>query len=173
MIDRTRTQEVAMSSPASYVFTPFRQDPAQWTLPAILNRAAAAHPDRIFVTAPDQSRCLTYRQFYRAAHDVAEFLVERGAKPEERLVIFAGNCLNYLVVFAGASLAGLVPVPLNTALPAALAKHQVAETGARWLAADRTGLGTLHDLIVEGQTFTEVINTGDDATNETIGVPLP
>ena len=161
-----------MSSPASYVFSPFRPEPAQWTLPAILNRAAAAHPDRIFVTAPDQSRCLTYEQFYRAALDVAEFLVERGAKPEERLAIFAGNSLDFLVVFAGASLAGLVPVPLNTALPTAVAERQVAETGACWLAADRAGLEALHDLIVDGKTFTEVITTGDDPTNETTAVPL-
>jgi hypothetical protein len=53
----------AVSSPASYAFTPFHPDPAHWSLPAVLERAATAHANRIFLTTPDQALAMRLYRF--------------------------------------------------------------------------------------------------------------
>lgn len=162
-----------MMGAATYAYNPYRPDRSAWTLPAVLSDAAASQPDRMFVTVPDTDERMTYGEFFTAATRFASYLVERGAPPGDRIAILSGNNLDYLVVFAGASLAGLVPVPLNTGLPATLAEKQIKETGARWLAIDGLGEEILANVIGDETTFTEVFVLGRLGAHTTRGVEVP
>lgn len=155
---------------ATYPYKPFRADRSTWTLPAVLADGAASHGSRTFLTAPDTDEHMTYGEFFAAATRFAAHLVERGATAGERFAVLSGNNLDYLVVFAGASLAGLVPVPLNTGLPPALAEQQVKETGARWLAVDGRGAEILQNLLGEEPVFTEVFVLGASGKHAARGV---
>ena len=81
-----------------------------------LDYQARERPEAEF--AVDGSRRISYGQARREADRIAAAFVGAGLKPGARVAFLAKNCLEYPLLFYGASRAGVVPVPLNYRLAA-------------------------------------------------------
>ena len=91
-----------------------------------LNRGRAAKPAYI-----DDSRSLTYGQLDEAVRRFAAGLLESGLRPEERVMLVMHDTVDMPVAFLGALFAGVVPVPVNTLLPASDYAYMLGHSNAR------------------------------------------
>lgn len=91
-----------------------------FTIADLIVRAATAHPQRIAVTFPDESR--TYAQLLSNATSVARGLLALGVKPGNHIGIMSANCPEFIEGLIGASMLGCVVVPIN-------ARHKASEIG--------------------------------------------
>lgn len=60
---------------------------------------ARARPDKVYCTAAESGRTLTYRQLFEYSNQIARFLHARGFKAGDRVSVLADNCLSQLLVF--------------------------------------------------------------------------
>ena len=86
-----------------------------------LRAAAAEAPDQVALVegrpATSPRRRLTYGRLFVAAEQVARALLAR-FRPGEHVAVWAGNCLEWILLEYGAGLAGLVLVTVNPAYQA-------------------------------------------------------
>jgi acyl-CoA synthetase (AMP-forming)/AMP-acid ligase II len=94
---------------------------------SILEKNTDANPDKValgFFTGPSCSyselKTLTYQEFIHKAYAVAQYLIEHGASPSDRVLIILPQSLDYLVVFYGCLYAQLIAVSL---FPPSRANH--------------------------------------------------
>jgi len=97
------------------------------TLNDVLNAHVRATPDRTHIRILDEGggpADLSYAALHREAAAVAAALIARDVLPGDRVAIMLPTCRAYFVSFAGAVLAGAVPVPVYPpARPSQLADH--------------------------------------------------
>ena len=97
--------------------SPEQVEPRQETVGQMVDRVAAAHPDRdaLVVAAPGkQPRRWTYRELVAESKRVARALLARFA-PGENVAVWAGNCAEWILLQHGAARAGLRLVTVNPA----------------------------------------------------------
>jgi acyl-CoA synthetase (AMP-forming)/AMP-acid ligase II len=82
-----------------------------------------------------ENRSLTYREADAAANRLANALVAAGLGVGDRFAVLAKNCVEYLLIYYGASKAGVVPVPLNFRLAPGEWTYIVNDSEARLLIA--------------------------------------
>lgn len=80
-------------------------------LAALLDRAAAAHPDRLGVIADD--RPYRYRQLARWCDEVAQGLLRRGACPGDRIAVLLPNSAEFVILQYAIARVGCISVPIN------------------------------------------------------------
>lgn len=85
------------------------------TLPALLARQAAATPDRIAVTTPDDE--WTYHKLAREAQRIARVLRRRGIGPGSFVAVCMDRCAGLVAALAGILEAGAAPLPIDPVLP--------------------------------------------------------
>ncbi|GAY08293.1 AMP-binding protein [Pseudonocardia sp. N23] len=111
-------------------------DRATWTLPAVLRHRAGTHGDAVFLDVPFQKVQLTYAETLDAAERVGGGLLAGGCVQGDRVLIMAANGIDYLLAWMGASVAGLVEVPINTAYRGTFLEHQVRTVAPRAAVVD-------------------------------------
>lgn len=79
----------------------------------------------------DDPRSLTYGELENAAKRFAGALVKLGIRREERVVLFMLDTVDLPIAFLGALWAGVVPVVVNTMLPAADVAYFIGHSEAR------------------------------------------
>jgi long-chain acyl-CoA synthetase len=82
----------------------------------LLKNSANEFPDNIAVQ--DLKSSLTYRQIEDYSSAFCFFLLEKGIKKGDRVIIFLDNCCSYLSVYFGVSKSGAVIVAVNSQLVA-------------------------------------------------------
>jgi feruloyl-CoA synthase len=88
------------------------------SIPAVLRKRAAEHPDRPLAAqrdASDQWVILTYAEAARKADTLARAFLELGLGPEKPLMILSGNSLEHLLVALAAYAAGTPAMPISVA----------------------------------------------------------
>ena len=103
---------------------------AKWNLPWILRHRAETHGDRTYLDAPAEGLRLTYAETLDQARAVACGLLARG-DPGDRVLVMSSNRSEVILAWFGASLAGMVEVPINTAYSGSFLEHQVRTTRPR------------------------------------------
>src|SRR6195952_2273453 len=83
----------------------------------LLKRAARRFPDRVALT--DGHRRVTYTELERDANRFANYLVQRGLKPGEKISTICNNPVGFVKALFGIHRAGLIWVPINTMLGSA------------------------------------------------------
>jgi crotonobetaine/carnitine-CoA ligase len=111
---------------------------ADRTIPALLERQAAAHCDRVLVRAPGGTR--TYGELRDAVAARARTLRDGGVEPGDRVALMCSNSIEMLELMLACIWAGAVAVPVNTALRGDGLLHVLTTSGPRLLVAD-SGLG--------------------------------
>jgi fatty-acyl-CoA synthase len=82
------------------------------TLPEAIRRAADRWPDGLFASVPGAR--LTFRQAWARAHQLAERLAAVGVEPGDHVGALMPNSVELIESVLGISLAGAVPVVLNS-----------------------------------------------------------
>jgi len=137
----------------------------------LLKRAARRLPDRIALT--DGARRVTFSEFERDANRFANYLVQRGLNPGEKISTICNNSVEFVKALFGIHRAGLVWVPINTMLgPADMdcilghaevrfaliddnlhaqgeRRAALEKRGMEMIAIDLTGKAKIGDLIVD------------------------
>src|SRR5260370_29507017 len=80
----------------------------------LLKRAARRFPDRVALT--DGARRVTFTELEHDANRFANYLVQRGLKPGEKISTICNNSVEFVKALFGIHRAGLVWVPINTML---------------------------------------------------------
>jgi crotonobetaine/carnitine-CoA ligase len=107
---------------------------AEQTVPALLERQAAAYGDKPLVRMGDVER--SYAGMQDAAARAAGTLQAAGIERGDRIALMCENRIELLDLILAATWMGAVAVPLNTALRGEQLAHQLRNSGARVLAMD-------------------------------------
>ena len=118
------------ASPLAYV------GPAdeETTVPEVLRRRAELTPDAPFVTCDGTRR--TFAEGLEAASVAAAALAAVGLRKGDTLALMLPNCLEFLDVWFGGALLGVVLVPINTQLRGAGLRHIIEHCGATAVVVD-------------------------------------
>ena len=95
-----------------------RLDAVPRSLGVLLERWAAAAPDRLFLAERDAAgrwRHLTYEAVSRAANAIGQSLLDRGLGADKPLMILAENGIDHALMMLGAMHVGVTVVPVSTA----------------------------------------------------------
>lgn len=132
---------IEASEPAEERITPaaLRGLPlAEQTLPALLERQAAAYGDKTLLRFDDGPERIerSFAEVRDAAAAAAGTLRAAGIRAGDRLALMCENRIELLDLILGCAWLGAVAVPLNTALRGAQLAHQLTNSGARGMAMD-------------------------------------
>src|SRR5438105_9920092 len=108
-------------------------------LGSMLERTAAAHPDRQAIRMDDL--VLSYAQFRDAAGRTASLLASLGIRPGDRVGLMLPNVPAFPVAFYGAVAAGAVVVPMNPLLKSREVAYYLDDSGARVVLAWHAAAG--------------------------------
>jgi benzoate-CoA ligase len=108
----------------------------------------------------DDNGALSYGELDRRVRSFAAALLARGIQPEQRVLLVMQDTVDLPVALLGAMFAGIVPVPVNTLLPATDYAYMIEHSRARAVIASAALLpcvrealaltGARPDLIVAG-----------------------
>ena len=79
----------------------------------------------------------SYGQVAAAAAGFAHHLAERGIQHGDRVMLWSENCAEWVAVFFGCALSGVVVVPMDDAATADFALRVFHQVGAKLLAGSR------------------------------------
>jgi benzoate-CoA ligase len=109
-----------------------------------INRARA---DKIAYI--DDRQRITYGELERRVRRVAAGLLQLGIRPEERILLVMHDTVDMPVALLGAIYAGIVPVPVNTLLPASDYAYMLQHSGARFAIVSGALLDTINEALRE------------------------
>ncbi len=101
----------------------------------------------IDATAAPNSGSLTYAELRTAACRFGSALVAAGLRREERLVMVMQDGLDFPIAFWGALQAGVIPVPVNTLLPADQIAYILADSRAAGVVVSEALLPGLEKVV--------------------------
>lgn len=105
------------------------------TVIAALQRAVAAHPDRIMLDF--QGETYTYRDVDRLSTAFAHALADLDVGVGDTVLSMLDNNIDAVVCWLAANKLRAVSVPINTALRGEFLRHQIADSGAGVVIAER------------------------------------
>jgi crotonobetaine/carnitine-CoA ligase len=96
----------------------------------VLDRAAQAWGDEPLVTFTEDGQATThsYAELASWSRGVAAALLDGPAQPGDRVAIMVSNRVEFLIAWFGCAYAGLVSVPVNTAMRGQLLAHVLTST---------------------------------------------
>ena len=112
-------------------FTPIQTRRSTETVVSRFERMADATPDSIAVVCDGQE--LTYAQLDFRSNQIANGLVQRGAKPDSSIGICVDRSLEMLAGILGVLKAGCYYVPLDIVYPEEHFEHVISDSGTRML----------------------------------------
>lgn len=95
----------------------------------LLRYQARERPDNEF--AQHRGRIITYRQAQRECNKLANAFIRAGLGVGERIAFLSKNSIEHVLLYFAASIAGVVPVPLNFRLPPEQWSVVITDAGAR------------------------------------------
>lgn len=121
-----------------------------------INRARAGKPAYI-----DDRETLSYGDLDERVRRCAAGLLALGLRPEERVLVIMHDTTDMPVALLGAMLAGIVPVPVNTLLPAADYAYMLGHCGARVVLVSAGLLPVVQDAIAQSGRKPQLVVSGD------------
>ncbi|AVO46141.1 AMP-binding protein [Phreatobacter cathodiphilus] len=111
----------------------------------LIDRHAAATPDKAFVVLPDGG-AVSYARLRAEVRAMARALQDLGVQQGEHVLVWMPNGLDVLRVWFAINYAGAVYVPINTAYRGGILEHVVRNSGARLMIAHGGLAGRLADI---------------------------
>src|SRR5437588_9834290 len=109
----------------------------------------------------DRKRQVTYRQLQAESCRVAHLLKKLGIRQEQRVALIMLDTVDYPAMFLGAMRAGVVPVLLNTLLPAEQYAYVLKDCRARALFVSPQLLSIVEPILPRLSDLAHVIVAGD------------
>jgi crotonobetaine/carnitine-CoA ligase len=141
--------------------------PHVWCYGQLLSYRAESHSEKIFARFP--ADVVTYGELERRANSLGNALLGLGFRKGERIAVMAANSPQFLMAWFGLEKAGLVLVPVNTALKGKALVYLLSQSGARGLLLDEEFLGICEPALREVTAIETVIVNGKGSNGE---IPL-
>jgi acetyl-CoA synthetase len=132
----------------------------------VADRQAELHGDRLallFLDEHHRERRLSFREVTALANRFANVLRARGLEPGDRMAVLLPQTPETAVAHVAAFKAGLISVPLFTLFGEDALEFRLADSGARALITDATGLAKLEAIRDRLPALERVFVTGDAA----------
>lgn len=123
------------------------------TIGAVIERAAAAHPDRIAI---EDGVLLSYQELDQARLRAAAALYRVGTRHGDRVAIWAPNSHIWIVAALAAQSLGAAIVPVNTRFRGAEAAYVLARSRARLLLTVDDFLGVNYPSLLRGRELPDL-----------------
>jgi benzoate-CoA ligase len=135
------------------------------TLPQQFNFAShilALNAERAGKTAfIDDRGSLSYGELDRRVRSFAAALLARGIQPEQRVLLVMQDTVDLPVALLGAMFAGVIPVPVNTLLPAADYAYMIDHSRAKAIVASAALLPCVREGLAAARGKPELIAAGE------------
>ncbi len=115
----------------------------------------------------DPSRTVTYAEIDSEARRTANLMYSLGLRHEDRVVMIVLDTVEFPMAFLGAILAGVVPVPLNTALTNETYAFMLADSRAKALFVSAPLLAALEPVLSRLPEL-KIVVVGGDATGNRV-----
>jgi crotonobetaine/carnitine-CoA ligase len=148
--------------------------PADRTVPAMLNRQAGRHGDKLLVSSGGRS--WRYGQTLTEAAQFGATLRAAGIKRGDRVALICSNRLEFLRVFLGCAWIGAVSVPVNTASRGHQLQHILSNSAARLLIIEGAFAGNLDRLDIAALPIETIWTIGGDvvfSAGRIVAAPVP
>lgn len=112
----------------------------------------------------DDCGMLTYGELDRRIRSVAASLLGLGLQPGQRMMLIMHDSIDLPVAFLGALFAGIIPVPVNTLLPAADYTYLIDHSQAQCIVMSAACAPVVHDALatLDRTPMLLVAGAGDD-----------
>lgn len=134
-------------------------DRHEWTLPAVLRRAARTQPDKQCVRAMS-GESLTYAEMLTLTERRAAGLAALGVTKGDRVLLVMDNSIDMIACWFAINLLGAVEVPVNTANRGASLVHVANNSGAQVAIIDVKYADVLADVAGEVGTLSTIVVRG-------------
>jgi benzoate-CoA ligase len=111
----------------------------------------------------DDDGQLTYAELDQRIRRFAASLLARGMRREERLLLVMQDTADLPIAFLGSLFAGIVPVPVNTLLPADDYAYMIEHSGAKAVIVSSPLLPCINEALSKTSAKPEIIVAGDTA----------
>ncbi|WP_151772358.1 AMP-binding protein [Streptomyces abyssomicinicus] len=134
----------------------------------VLRRLAAEAPEHVLVEFLDD-RAYTAGELYERAKAVAFGLQRAGHAPGDRVALVIGNRIDFLAWWLGTAIAGLVSVPLNTAMRGSVLHHMLRLSGPVLVVAEREFLPDIAVVAADLEHAPQVLEVSQAPAGSTAG----
>ena len=116
----------------------------------------------------DDHREMSYGELDLKVRQFAAGLLAQGIQPEQRILLVMHDSIDMPVAFLGALFAGVIPVPVNTLLPADNYAYMIKHSEAKMIVVSEALLATVKEALNLANQTIPVVVTGQSATNSEI-----
>jgi benzoate-CoA ligase len=143
---------------------PFAALPQQFNFARHILDVNAPRPNKIAYV--DDAGELSYGEMNQRVRRFAAGLLASGIRREERILLVMQDTVDMPVAFLGALFAGVIPVPLNTLLPAEDYAYMIGHSGAKAVIVSSALLSCVREAIAKSGASLEVIVSGSISAEE-------
>jgi crotonobetaine/carnitine-CoA ligase len=143
-------------------FTPTFERTEDWNLPSILRTRAESHGSRTLLDFPLTGEQWTYSEMLELSERVASALLTH-CRPGDRVLVMSSNRPEFVFSWFGIALAGLVQVPVSTALTGRFLEHPVRTVKPAVCIIEPEYRPLIEDLGDAGDSIRQVYVMGDGA----------
>ncbi len=111
----------------------------------------------------DDHHDLSYGELDERVRRFAAGLQHQGIQPEQRILLVMQDSIDLPVAFLGALFAGVVPVPVNTLLPATNYAYMIEHSDAKLIIASASVLPAVKDAMAQAGRQIPVVISGASA----------
>jgi benzoate-CoA ligase len=116
----------------------------------------------------DDHREMSYGELDQKVRQFAAGLLAQGVQAEQRILLVMHDSIDMPVAFLGALFAGVIPVPVNTLLPADNYAYMIKHSEAKMIVVSQALLATVKEALTLAHQTIPVVVTGQAPTsNET------
>ena len=113
----------------------------------------------------DDLRTLTYGELDERVRRFAAGLLQQGVQPEQRILLVMVDTIDLPVAFLGALFAGVVPVPVNTLLPADNYAYMLKHSDAKLVIVSDVLLPVVQEALTESGRAVPLFVSGQQAAS--------
>lgn len=133
-----------------------------FTVPAVLDRRAEQHPDRVMMSIADVD--VTFEQMRRRSWAAANMLTDLGVGRGDRVALFTGTCPEWVYFWLGAARIGAVSAAINAANKGDFLLHALRLSQAKVMLTDAERRPRAAEVADAAESLTNVVVQGDSLT---------
>ncbi|MCV7411988.1 ATP-dependent acyl-CoA ligase [Mycobacterium florentinum] len=135
----------------------------RFTVPAVLDRRAQQHPDRVMMSIAGTE--VTFEQMRRRSRAAAELLRELGVGRGDGVALFTGTCPEWVYFWLGAARIGAVSGAVNAANKGDFLKHTLQLSRAKVILTDAERRARVDEVADRLDTVTDIVVQDDSLSH--------
>jgi amino acid adenylation domain-containing protein len=150
------------------VFTEFRKEDVEQSIPARFERIVATYPDRTALKS--KNRLLTYAMLNKAANRLARTILSKRADGERPVAVLFKHDVAMLVGILGTFKTGKLCVPLDPGFQEARTRSIAQDCGAKLVITDGENLSLAYELAQDASQVINLDEVDERVPSENLGL---